>query len=283
MNHTTFNFTSKDGLNLFGRLWTSPSPSPKGKVYLIHGLGEHTGRYADLAETFNQQGYHLAGFDLRGHGLSKGKRGHTPSYDHLLDDIQLFIKETQNRLPDNLPGFIYGHSLGGNLVLNFGLRRPSDMRGFIVTAPLIETAFEPPKAKLFAARVLSRIMPALTMKNGLERPALSRDQAIVEAYESDPYVHDLLSARLGFTMLESGKYALEHAAEWKAPLLLMHGTADRICSCPASEAFAQTAGTSIDLVLWEGGYHEIHNDLEKEKVILKMVHWMDHLTSTQVK
>lgn len=280
MHQKTFEFNSKDDLKLFGRIWMSPSPTPKGLVFLVHGLGEHSGRYADLADTFNQQGYHLAAFDLRGHGLSQGKRGHTPSYEHLLDDIEIFIKETQTRLPNKLPSFIYGHSLGGNLVLNFGLRRAADVSGYIATAPLIETAFEPPKAKLLAARVLSRILPTLTMKNGLEKPALSRDKAIVEAYESDPYVHDKLSARLGFTMLESGKYAAEHAADWKPKLLLMHGAADRICSCPASKAFAGAAGDNVDLVLWERGYHELHNDLEKEEVIAAMLQWLDHCSTS---
>lgn len=164
-------------------------------------------------------------------------------------------------------------------MLSFGLQRSSDLTGFIATSPLIETAFAPPKVKLFAARVLSQIMPTLTMKNGLERPALSRDGGIVEAYESDPYVHDLLSARLGFDMLESGKSILDHAAEWKIPLLLMHGSADRICSAPASEAFAKAAGKSVDLVLWQDGYHELHNDLGKEEVISEMVCWLDRLSS----
>jgi alpha-beta hydrolase superfamily lysophospholipase len=122
-------------------------------------------------------------------------------------------------------------------------------------------------------------MPTLTMKNGLERPALSRDEVIVEAYESDPYVHDLLSARLGYDMLESGKSILEHAPEWKFPLLLLHGSADRICSAPASEAFAKAAGGTVDFVIRQYGYHELHNDLGKEEVILEIVHWLDRLST----
>lgn len=275
MNHTSFNFQSKDRLNLFGRAWISQNPQPQGLLYLVHGLGEHSGRYADIADVFNQSGYHLLGFDLRGHGLSEGPRGHTPDYDHLLDDIQTFMQQSQEKFQFDLPEFLYGHSLGGNLALNFGLQRSPQLYGMIVTSPLLQTAFEPPKTKLFAARILSRIMPALTLKSELETEALSRDQAIVDAYKNDPYVHDKLSARLGFEMLQQGDKALENASHWKLPLLLMHGTGDRICSCPASEEFAQAAGESVDLVLWEDNYHELHNDLEKEKVISKMIQWLD--------
>lgn len=275
MSHKNFNFKSKNGLTLLGRAWISQNSTPKGSVYLVHGLGEHSGRYGDLADELNQSGYHLVGFDLRGHGLSEGPRGHTPDYNDLLDDIQTLIQHSRERFSFNLPEFLYGHSLGGNLVLNFGLQRSPQLFGMIVTSPLLKTAFEPPKAKLFAARVLSQILPALTLKSGLETEALSRDQAVVISYNNDPYVHDKLSARLGFEMLQQGEKALENASNWQLPLLLMHGTADRICSCSASQEFAQAAGESVDLVLWEDNYHELQNDLEREKVISRMIQWLD--------
>lgn len=275
MNHKNFNFKSRDGLTLFGRAWISQNSAPKGCVYLVHGLGEYSGRYADVADKLNQSGYHLLGFDLRGHGLSEGPRGHTPDYEDLLDDIQTLIEFSRERFSFNLPEFLYGHSLGGNLVLNFGLQRSPRLLGWIVTSPLLETAFEPPQAKLFAAKVLSKILPALTLTSGLETEALSRDQAVVVSYNNDQYVHDKLSARLGFEMLQQGEKALKNASDWSMPLLLMHGTADRICSCQASQEFAQAAGENVELVLWEDNYHELHNDLEREKVISRMIEWMD--------
>ncbi len=279
MNHTNFNFQSKDGLTLLGRIWLTHHSQPKGQLFLVHGLGEHSGRYADVAEILNQSGYHLLGFDLRGHGLSEGPRGHTPSYDLLLDDIEIFTQEGRKKIGMDLPEFLYGHSLGGNLVLNFGLQRSPKFTGMIVTSPLLETAFKPPEAKLLAAKIFSKLAPALTLTNGLETAALSRDQAIVEAYLSDPYVHDKLSAKLGYEMLDQGKYALEHASDWQQRLLLMHGTADRICSAPASQAFASAAGQEVDLVLWQDDYHELHNGLDKDKVIRRMVQWLDQFTA----
>ena len=274
MNHTSFNFPSSDGLNLFSRAWISRNHKVKGLVYLVHGLGEHTGRYAHVAETLNDSGYHLIGFDLRGHGLSEGPRGHTPEYDFLLDDIDSFIASSQQKFDFNLSKFLYGHSLGGNLVLNYGLQHRQNFSGIIVTSPLLKTAFDPPKAKLFVAKFLSQIMPKLTLRSGLETQAISRDQAIVDAYVNDPYVHDKLSTKLGHDMLERGIYALEHATEWQQPLLLMHGTTDRLSSAPASQEFSKTAGENVDLVLWEENYHELHNDLEKEKVLQTMVEWL---------
>lgn len=275
MNHTNFSFSSQDGIELFGRAWISPVPNPKGIVYLVHGLGEHSGRYAHVADALNEAGFHFLGFDLRGHGLSKGKRGHAPTYERLLDDIQVFFQESQSRFSSELPGFLYGHSLGGNLVINYGLRRSPNLQGIIATAPLLRTTSEPPKAKLLAAKVMAMMMPAFTLKNGIETDALSRDRAIVEAYKNDPYVHDLLSARLGLDMLMNGQSALENASEWNLPMLLMHGTADRITSSQASQEFAESAGENVDLVLWEDSFHEIHNDLEKEKVIGMIEQWLN--------
>jgi alpha-beta hydrolase superfamily lysophospholipase len=275
MNHTNFSFSSKDGIDLFGRAWISLQATPKGIVYLVHGLGEHSGRYAHVADALNKAGYHLVSFDLRGHGLSKGKRGHSPNYDCLLDDIQIFIKESRQRFAPNLPRFLYGHSLGGNLVINFALQRSPNLNGVIVTAPLLRTAFEPPKVKLLAARIMAKLMPTFTLKNGLETDALSRDRAIVKAYKNDSYVHDLLSARLGLDMLMNGLSALKNASNWTLPLLLMHGTGDRITSHHASQEFAQAAGKSVDLILWKENYHEIHNDLEKKEVISTTQQWLD--------
>jgi alpha-beta hydrolase superfamily lysophospholipase len=275
MENIHFNFYSKDGLKLFGRAWVSPASHIKGIVYLIHGIGEHSGRYSHIGKAFNEAGYHMAAFDLRGHGLSEGKRGFSPSLDHLLDDIALFLRESQNKLNLDLPVFLYGHSLGANLILNYGLRREPKVSGVIATAPSLALAFVPPKYKLILGKVLANLWPSFTMTNELDQNALSRDAAIVKAYKDDIFVHDRLSARLTMDILESGSYALAHAEGWTLPLLLMHGTSDRITSHHASEEFAEKGKHRIDLVLWKDSFHEIHNDLNKEQVITKMVDWLD--------
>ena len=275
MNPASFTFTSKDGLSLFGRAWISPLSQPKGIVHLVHGLGEHSGRYDHIGKALAKSGYHLASFDLRGHGLSEGPRGHTPGLSYLMDDIRLFMVESSKHLGNSLPKFIYGHSLGGNLVISFGLQNHSDFIGAIVTSPVIRTTAPPPKAKVALAKFMANVAPGLTFKNGLETDALSRNKAIVKAYRDDIYVHDFITARLGLDLLESGRMVLENANKWVKPLLLMHGAADRITSPIASKEFAEKAGDPVEFVLWKESFHELHNDFVSEQVINKMIHWLD--------
>lgn len=275
MKPVNYSFASEDGLSLFARAWVSPLSNPKGIVYLVHGLGEHSGRYDHVGKALAEAGYHLAGFDLRGHGLSEGPRGHAPGLPHLLDDIHLFINETSKHLGNHRPNFIYGHGLGGNLAVHFSLENQITLHGAIVTCPAFKLTTPKSTAKITFAKIMANLMPWLTLKNGLETQALSRNDAIVKAYQKDVYVHNKVSARLGLDLLESGQMALENAHQWALPLLLMHGTEDRITSCSASEKFAAKASRTVDLVLWEGYYHELHNDFGSEEVIQTMIGWLD--------
>ncbi len=275
MKLANFTFSSKDGLSLFGRAWVSQKKIPKGIVHLIHGLGEHTGRYDHIGKALSKNGYHLLGFDLRGHGLSEGPRGHTPGLTNLLDDISIFIEEAKKYLTNRIPTFLYGHSLGGNLVINYRINNNLVLQGAIVTSPALILSAPQPAWKIALAKFLAEKIPHFSWKNGLEKKALSRDAAIVKAYEDDVYVHDKISARMGLDLLESGWKALENAEQWNIPLLLMHGTADRITSYQGSKAFAQKAGDSVSFVSWENYFHELHNDIDSEKVIDKMIDWLD--------
>lgn len=275
MRRISFNFSTKDNLNLYGRAWLSSNSNIKGIVNLVHGIGEHSGRYEHVGKAFTQAGYHLAAFDLRGHGLSDGKKGFSPSWDHLLDDIDLFLAETKKQLSLDVPQFLYGHSLGANLVLTYGLQREQDLSGVIATGPSIKLAFEPPKYKLLLGKVLANILPSFSMSNELDTDALSRDKAVVKAYVDDVYVHNQISARLAMDLFASGQYISDQAENWHLPLLLMHGKDDRINLFTASQEFAERGNGFIDLILYEGSYHEIHNDFEKEKVTQDMVVWLD--------
>ena len=283
MENEQFKFSTQDHLSLFGRIWRSPSKNIKGVVILVHGIGEHSGRYAHIGKALNESGYHLAAFDLRGHGLSDGKRGFSPSLNHLMDDIDLFLHESQDKLGQDLPVFLYGHSLGANLVLNFALRRKPKVSGVIATGTSFALAFQPPKFKLLLGKFLANVWPSFTLSNELEQKALSRDQAIVKAYQDDVFVHDRISARLVMDIFESGQFALNHAEDWTLPLLLMHGAADRITLSKASEEFAKRSSPYTELVLYDDCYHEIHNDLNKEEVIKKMITWLDERTALQPK
>lgn len=272
MSHIEFT-KQADNLPFYFQGW-QPETSPKAVVCLVHGLGEHTGRYAHVAAALNDAGYAVLGFDLRGHGKSGGRRGHTPSYDTLMDDIGRLLDEAATRYP-GLPRFLYGHSLGGNLVLTYALRRRAAIAGVISTSPGLRVANPLPAAQLALAKVMNKLYPSLQMANGLALDGLARDPEVIRAYTSDPLVHNKISVRLAMGMFEAGEWVIAHAAEFPVPLLLMHGTADKLTSALASQEFAAKAGSVCTLKLWEGFYHETHNEPEKAEVLGFMIDWLD--------
>jgi alpha-beta hydrolase superfamily lysophospholipase len=241
---------------------------------LVHGHGEHVNRYHHVADVFTKAGYAMQGFDLRGHGQSAGQRGHTPNYESLMNDITDFIADAQKRYP-GLPVFLYGHSMGGNQAINYVLRSPQGLKGVIATGPWLKLAFDPPAAQVMAAKVLNTIVSSFSLTSTLDQGSLSHDPEVVSKYATDPLVHDKISVRLYSGIYESGLWALEHAAELKIPLLLMHGSDDKITSAPASQEFAAKAGKLVTLRIWDGLYHELHNEPEKAEVIQTMVDWLD--------
>jgi alpha-beta hydrolase superfamily lysophospholipase len=267
---------SRDGLELSALGWAPETP--KAVVVLVHGHGEHIDRYQHVADAFVNAGYAMQAFDLRGHGKSAGQRGHTPAYENLMDDIADFIGDAKKRYP-GLPVFLYGHSMGGNQVINFALRSPQGLKGVIATGPWLRLAFDPPAAQVMVAKLLNNIAPSFSLASGLSQEALSRDPLVVSKYAADPLVHDKISVRLYTGMYANGLSALERAAELKVPMLLMHGSADKLTSAKASQEFAQKAGKLVTLRIWDGFYHEIHNEPEKVEVIQTMVDWMNNALS----
>jgi alpha-beta hydrolase superfamily lysophospholipase len=272
MDTFEWKWKSRDGLEMYARGWKPEVP--KAVVVLVHGHGEHVNRYNHVAEVFVQAGYAMQGFDLRGHGLSAGQRGHTPAYESLMDDITDFIADAQKRYP-GLPIFLYGHSMGGNQVINYVLRFPNGLKGVIATGPWLKLAFDPPTAQVMVLKALNGIAPSFSLASGLSQASLSRDPDVVSKYAVDPLVHNKISPRLYSGIYESGLWALEHAAGLKIPMLLMHGSGDKITSTPASQEFAQKAGNIVTLRIWDGFYHEIHNEPEKAEVIQTMADWLD--------
>jgi alpha-beta hydrolase superfamily lysophospholipase len=275
MDVIEWKWKSRDGLEMYARGWKPEAP--KAVVVLVHGHGEHVNRYNHVAEAFTQAGYAMQGSDLRGHGQAAGQRGHTPVYESLMNDIGDFVADAQKRYP-GLPVFIYGHSMGGNQAINYVLRSPQGLKGIIATGPWLKLAFDPPAAQVMAAKLLNSLTPSFSLNSTLDQSFLSRDPEVVRKYATDPLVHGKISVRLYNGIYESGLWALEHAAELKIPMLLMHGSGDKITSAPASQEFAQKAGKLVTLRIWDGFYHEIHNEPEKAEVIQAMVGWLDQQT-----
>jgi len=278
MDHFEFTLKTKDNLSLWGQGWQPAEPA-RAVICLVHGLGEHTSRYAHVAAAMVAAGFAMLGMDLRGHGKSESKRGFVPTYDILLDDIDLLLAEAAQRYPGKAR-FLYGHSLGGNLVLYYSIRRKPDIQGVIDTAGQLRLAYNPPAAQLLVGRIMSRLAPGYTMSSGLSTDALSHDPEVVKAYRADPLVHDRLSASLGMGLLASGEWILKHASEFPPiPLLIMHGLGDRITSAEASRQFASQVHGDVVFKPWENLFHEIHNEPEKQVVIDFMIHWInDHLS-----
>ncbi|MBN1890205.1 MAG: lysophospholipase [Thermoflexales bacterium] len=274
MHHLEFVWKTEGHGRFYAQVW-QPEAEPKAVVCLVHGLGEHSGRYAHLGTFLAQAGYALLAFDLRGHGKSDGQRGHAPSYECLLDDIAHFLSLATERHPD-CPRFLYGHSLGGTLVLSYALQRRPQLSGVIATGPLLRVASEPPAWKLALGKAMYALRPTFSMSNDLDALGLSHDPVVVRAYQDDPLVHDRITARLALDMFSAGSWALEHAAELPLSLLLMHGGADPICSVQASRDFAAAAGSRCTLKIWDELYHEIHNEPEQGQVFAYLLDWLNN-------
>jgi alpha-beta hydrolase superfamily lysophospholipase len=272
MGMTEWTWKTKDGIGMFGREW-QPSGDPKSIVALVHGLGEHSGRYGYVGTELNSAGHALAAFDLRGHGKSEGERGDASSYEALLDDIDVFVREAAARHPD-LPVFVYGHSMGGNLALNFILRRAPAIAGAIVTSPWLRLTRELTPFMSTLALVLGKIAPTLIRPSGVKGAGLSHDAEVVKGYSTDPLNHGRISIRLLNAIRNAGLTAIERAPEFPVPLLLMHGTDDPVTSPAASREFAERARGDVTFRQWEGLLHEIHQEPERDRVVGTMIEWL---------
>jgi acylglycerol lipase len=273
MKHGELQWLSNDGLKLFAQKWEPDGPV-KGAISLVHGHGEHSSRYSHWADRLNNAGYSVLAFDLRGHGRSEGQRGDSPSFDHYADDVSILLDQTAGLYPGK-PHFLYGHSLGGLIVLFYLIQRHPKLTGAIVTSPVLQTAIVEQKAKMAAARILGSIIPKASLPSGLEQEALSRDPAVIELYRKDPLVHDKGSLRMAKQMLETMEYVLSNAAEIDVPMLLMHGTGDQITYAAGCEQLSQLVENDCTLKLYDGYYHELHNEPEKDEVFGYLKDWLN--------
>ncbi|GAP14440.1 lysophospholipase [Longilinea arvoryzae] len=275
MSHLEFSWQSKDGLQFFAQEWR-PDGNIRAGVALVHGIGEHSGRYRHVADYFNKQGIGVVSMDHRGHGRTGGLRGHG-SYDQILEDIDRLLEETRQRYP-GLPIFLYGHSLGGSLVLYYVLKRRPQLNGVICTSPGLIPAPQP-QSKIILAHVMAVIAPSFRVNTDLDQSGLSRDPSVAQIYAADPLVHGMISARLGLDLLQDGEWIIQHASEFSLPLLLMHGSADRLADPNGSKRFASQAKGDITFKMLDGWYHELHNEPDQKIILDEMVTWIDrHLT-----
>ena len=252
--------------------WRIPD-APLGMVVLVHGFGEHSERYLkEVVPFFNAHRLGVFGFDLVGHGLSGGKRGDCEGYQQLLRFVDRGYRLARERFP-KLPLLLFGHSMGGNLILNYTMRGMGHPDGMVASSPYLRLAFRPPAWKWQLGKLLGRVAPSLTVPSGLDPRGISRDPAEVRAYREDPLVHDRVSPRYSFPVMDAGEWALEHAGDLRVKTLILHGTDDPIIDADGSREFHRDA-PETQLVLLQGGYHELHNDLDRSQFYSTISDWL---------
>ncbi len=273
---------TRDGLTLSLRHWPATDlTTTRGVVCLVHGLGEHIGRYDRLAKTLNGWGWSVVGYDHRGHGGSSGKRGVIHEHDDLLHDLASVL-DTIEPMVENQKLVLLGHSLGGLVVARFvaalsepssnaSWRRPVDL--CVLSSPAL--AFHLSFVQRILLKSLGKVMPDLALGNGLKPEWLCTDTEVVEAFRSDKLVHHRVSGRLACFMLEAAEFVRLHAAMWKTPTLLLYSGIDRCVSPRGSDRFALVAPKSVvDTRVYNKLKHEILNEPITAGVYAKLEDWL---------
>jgi alpha-beta hydrolase superfamily lysophospholipase len=277
MKHDEFERKAFDGLKLYFQCWETEL-NPKGIICLVHGLGEHSGRYAHWADLLNRAGYSVLAFDLRGHGKSGGKRGYIKSFDEYLNDTDLLLDIGWQRFSSQ-PCFLYGHSLGAMITSNYVLKKKPKLNGVINTGLPLETALTKQKGKIMLAKVLGAIAPSISLPSGLDPTTISRDAEIVSIYTHDPLVHAITTTGFGKASLNAIEWTKQHAGEWTLPVLFMHGEKDSLAYAEGARKFMADIKGDCTLKIWPGLFHEVHNEPEKEQVFEYLRSWLDQHSS----
>jgi len=270
MMHNTLTFNHNNTV-FFGQYW-QPAQI-KAVVIILHGLGEHSGRFTEVATTLVSNNFGVIAFDHYGHGKTTGKRGHNPGYEYVLDSIVQFIEKSKEVFGEHSM-FLYGHSMGGNAVINYMLARENELKGALVTSAFLKLAFEPPKWKLSLGKIIQKIAPSVTLDNEVDPNFISREEKEVETYKNDPLIHSKVSPNFSLAFMEKGEWAIANAHLNKKPMLLLHGTGDKLISYKGSTAFAENC-ESATLKLYDEAYHELHNDLCRAEVKEDIVNWLN--------
>jgi acylglycerol lipase len=273
VQHTEGRFIGGGSTELYYQSW-KPIGRPQASVAMAHGFGEHGGRYLNLVKHLVPHGYAVYALDHRGHGRSPGKRGHINRWNEYRDDVRGFIGLIRHHEP-NLPVFLLGHSLGGLIALEYVLRDPDGLKGVIASGPLLVQARISP-AIIAVARILSRLMPSLAIKTGLDAAALSRDPAVVKEYQEDPLVHSYGTPRLSTEITAAQRWTNAHAADINLPIMMILGGQDKLVSPEGGRKFfAHVTFADKELKEYPDAYHEPHNDVIADHVIWDVRRWLE--------
>jgi alpha-beta hydrolase superfamily lysophospholipase len=274
MNHFEGMFKGVRDLNVFYQTLL-PEGEIKAAILIVHGLGEHSGRYLNVADYLVPRGYAIYGFDLIGHGKSAGERAYVERYEDYSETLLTYYKMVKAEQPE-LPIFLLGHSMGGLIVTEYLIDHSAYFQGAIISAPSIMIPDFVTKFTVIAGKVLSKIAPKIGLF-GLDANAVSRDPEVVQAYVNDPLVfHGKTTARLSAESLQAIMRVNEDMEQITAPLIILHGEDDKLANPKASELLYDRA-SSIDktLKIYEGLYHEVFNEPEREQVLGDVATWLE--------
>lgn len=268
-------FIATDGDNVVVQDWPLAAGEPvRGVVVIVHGLGEHAGRYTHVADKLNAWGFFVRGYDQCGHGQSNGVPGGLPSESRLLDDLADMVDDLRARMDTGLPLILLGHSMGALVAARFVSLKMREVEALVLSSPALDPGLN--CFQKFLLQILPRYFPNLRLSNGVKPRYISHDEAVVKAYREDPLVHNRISARLARFIVDAAAATLSAAPQWKVPTLLMYAADDRLVNPQGSRQFAQTAPARVVTVqCFDHLYHEIFNEPDSSRVFDTLKTWLD--------
>lgn len=273
MKHREGKFSGYKNLNLYYQCWL-PTGKPKALLVVIHGLAEHSGRYGNMARYFTAKGYAVYSYDHRGHGKSEGQHGYVERFRYYLNDLNTFLNTVYGNHRD-AKVFLVGHSLGGTIATAYAVHHQEEFAGLILSGATIKIGSNPSLMLIAAANMLSLFLPKIGV-TVIDASAISKDDSVVDSYVNDPLVYrGKISARLGAELIRMTRKLPQQVPEINLPVLIMHGTADRLSDPTGSEMLYQRISSpDKTLKLYEGFYHEIFNEPGHEQVFADMETWL---------
>lgn len=262
-----------DGLHLAYRSWEAETA--RAALVMVHGMGDHSGRYAEFAGRMAAAGISTFAMDLRGHGLSEGRRGHAPSFDLFLQELDRFRREVDGLASFRAPLFLLGHSMGGLIALRYLEEYATEVAGAVIVSPWLATAMPVPRWKVTAANALAKLLPALPFRSELKADLLTRDTDIVEAYRVDPLVHGRITPRLFVEASAAMGLVLRRSDRLHAPLLFLLAGDDRIVNSDRTQRFARSLSTpDVTVNVYPGHYHELLHELDRSRIHRQVADWL---------
>jgi len=273
INYGENHIKAQDGTPLFYRYWRSQQP--KAVIVGVHGYAEYSARYVHVGEFFANNDYCFYIMDLRGHGKSGGIKGYVNKFDEFIKDLDLFIDHVHEK--ENVDKvFLLGHSMGGLIAVIYAIKHPEKLYGAITTGAALKLGEKISALKESFLRLLAKIRPKFRPNIPINKDLLTRDPEVNQNYWDDPLVFKKGTIRLLVEMVNSMKWAMANAQKLTVPIFMLHGSEDKIVPPSASEEFiSNVASSDKRFELIEGSYHEIMNDLDKEKVLNMILKWLN--------